>query len=157
MWTTHGPPAIVNWFNLNLAPLYISSPMYIYIYICHSYSHSVDLEHSMSHLSPTPFVPSKSLIPSSLSRITLYRNQLRRASSSENITVGGLVNWRRKPKPSTSQSQHSVKSVGSKGSGFEVENAGKRGLGMGMQATPARKRRLTNKSVSTGISTLNLW
>ncbi|KIY34012.1 hypothetical protein I305_03358 [Cryptococcus gattii E566] len=107
----------------------------------------------MSHLSPTPFVPSKSLIPSSPSRITLYRNQLRRASSSENITVGGLVNWRRKPKPSTSQSQHSVKSVGSKGSGFEVEDAGKRGLGMGMQATPARKRRLTNKSSIGAMST----
>ncbi|KIR59634.1 hypothetical protein I314_04629 [Cryptococcus bacillisporus CA1873] len=107
----------------------------------------------MSHLSPTPFVPSKSLIPSSPSRITVRRNQLRRASSSENITVGGLANWRRKPKPSTSQSQHSVKSVGSKGSGFEVENAGKRGLGMGMQATPARKRRLTNKSSIGAMST----
>ncbi|KAL0255401.1 hypothetical protein I308_100205 [Cryptococcus tetragattii IND107] len=107
----------------------------------------------MSHLSPTPFVPSKSLIPSSPSRITLHRNQLRHASSSGNITVGGLPNWRRKPKPSTSQSQHSVKSVGSKGSGFEVENAGKRGLGMGMQATPARKRRLTNKSSIGAMST----
>ncbi|KIS02374.1 hypothetical protein L804_00636 [Cryptococcus deuterogattii 2001/935-1] len=107
----------------------------------------------MSHLSLTPFAPSKSLIPSSPSRITLHRNQLRRASSSENITVGGLANWRRKPKPLSSQSQYSVKSVGSKGSGFEVENAGKRGLGMGMQATPARKRRLTNKSSIGAMST----
>lgn len=126
--------------------------MYISISICHSYSHLVDLEHSsMFHLSPTPFVPSKSLLSSSPSWITIHRNQLRRASSLENITVGGLANWRRKPKPSTSHSQHSVKSAGSKESSREAKNGSKRGLGMGMQATPARKRRLTNKSVSAAM------
>ncbi|OXH37191.1 hypothetical protein J008_02245 [Cryptococcus neoformans] len=107
----------------------------------------------MFHLSPTPFVPSKLLLSSSPSRITIHRNQLRRASSLENITVGGLANWRRKPKPSTSQSQHSVESAGSKESSREAKNGSKRGLGMGMQATPARKRRLTNKSSIGTMST----
>ncbi|RXK39345.1 hypothetical protein M231_03424 [Tremella mesenterica] len=93
--------------------------------------------------SPTPHHGTmRSLIPSSQpSRISLHRNRIR-AGSTEDLYVGGqgpglvtatgLALWRRKPKRSSSVENGPLNTVNRARSGS---------LGMGMEATPARRKK----------------
>ncbi|WWD17098.1 hypothetical protein CI109_101535 [Kwoniella shandongensis] len=122
--------------------------------------------------SPSPYVPAKSLIPSSPSAsggITLNRARLTRGSSSERIGLVGLSGWRRRPKSNSKGTATgttisnsaktttttlgrslSTSGVGSGKSRISTKRSRKGlGLGMGMEETPAKKKRLTVSSIGT--------
>ncbi|WVQ81734.1 hypothetical protein IAT38_003859 [Cryptococcus sp. DSM 104549] len=119
----------------------------------------------MSQPTPTPVIaPPRSLIPSSpaASRITFHRNRLHRASSADSITVTGLANWRRQSKTSAAHGQGDSQSTGggwsgrkrgADGLGSDPRSAltGRRtkGLGMGMQGTPAKRKKMSKASIGS--------
>ena len=79
--------------------------------------------------SPTPYHedgPPTSLIPSSPSGRFLHRNRLERASSHSvgHVTAAGLSTWKRKSRKNSS-----------------ADGLSKKGLGMGMEATPGRRKK----------------
>ena len=90
------------------------------------------MRHSLvAALSPTPQGGAvHSLIPSSPMRMTFHRNRLERASSSVgHVTAAGLTTWRRGPKRHSSDTE-----------------SGKKGLGMGMEGTPGRRKKARSTS-----------
>ncbi|WVN88591.1 uncharacterized protein L203_103802 [Cryptococcus depauperatus CBS 7841] len=102
-----------------------------------------------SQPSPTPQIPGKSLVPSSPSHISLHRNRLQRASSSESLAIVGLSNWRRMPTKAKSCDRSSHYRTG-KSDGSQTKRLGE---GMGMQGTPARRKRLASKPSIGNMST----
>ncbi|KAK8864594.1 hypothetical protein IAR55_001844 [Kwoniella newhampshirensis] len=96
--------------------------------------------------SPSPyFAPTAPLIPSSPHRMTLDRNRLQRASSSASgrISLVGLSNWRRRPKSNPRCTSITITN------GAIPGRRKRKGLGMGMEGTPAKKRSVNNASMGT--------